>query len=146
GRDPVLVRQVDRRSDIYSLGMVLFETLAGQGPFQQSASYSPLPLLVESMAVERARSAPSLRAVRPDVPWGLESVVRKCLAPDPRQRYQKAEHLAEDLRRLLDDRPLLHAPELSRAERVQKWARRHPRLTSMSAVAGAAAVLLALGG
>ena len=52
------------------------------------------------------------------MPWSLESIVRKCLAPDPADRYQQAEHLAEDLRRFLDDRPLKHAPELSRAERA----------------------------
>src|SRR5262249_58789088 len=60
-RDPALARKVDQRSDLYSLGMLLFEMVAGQGPFQQSASYSPLPLLIESMAVERARSSPSPR-------------------------------------------------------------------------------------
>ena len=48
---------------------------------------------------------PSLRRERPDISWGLESIARKCLAPDPAQRYQQADHLAEDLRRLLDDRP-----------------------------------------
>src|SRR5262249_35656361 len=95
---------------------------------------------------ERSAKVPSLRQMRSDVPWGLESVVRKCLDPNPTQRYQRAEDLAEDLRRLLSDDPLRHAPELSQVERVQKGARRHPRLTSMSAVAGAAILLLTLGG
>src|SRR5262249_26222116 len=137
--EAVLVREVDARADIYSLGMVLVEMLAGARPFQQHARYAPLPLLIGAMAVERPATVPSLRQVRPDVPWGLESVVRKCLDPNPKQRYQKAEHLAEDLRRLIEDRPLSHAPELSRVQRVQKWARRHSRLTSISAGAGRAA-------
>jgi serine/threonine protein kinase/lipoprotein NlpI len=144
-RDPALARQVDRRADIYSLGMVLFEMLAGRSPFDQSASYFPLPALIEAMAVERARAWPSLRRHRPDVPWGLESVARLCLAPDPARRYQKAGHLAEDLHRLLEDRPLRHAPELSWRERAGKWARRHPRLTASSVVAAAAALLLVTG-
>jgi serine/threonine protein kinase/tetratricopeptide (TPR) repeat protein len=140
-RDPALARQVDQRSDIYSLGLVLYEMLAGSSPFEQSASYTPLPVLVEAMALERSRVLPSLRRLRPDVPWGLESIVRRCLSPDVQQRYQKAEELAEDLRRLLQDQPLRHAPELSLVERGRKWARRHPRWTSSGAVTAAAALV-----
>jgi serine/threonine protein kinase/Tfp pilus assembly protein PilF len=135
-------RLVDQRSDIYSLGMVIAEMLTGENPFARSASYSAFPLQIEAMALERSKQAPSVRAAREDVPWGLESVVRKCLDPDPAQRYQQADQLAEDLRRLLDDRPLGYAPELSQAERCRKWARRHPRLTAAGTVAAVAAVAL----
>jgi serine/threonine protein kinase/tetratricopeptide (TPR) repeat protein len=146
GRSSDLIRQVDERSDIYSLGMVLAEMLTGQSPFDQSASYSALPLQIEAMAVERSRSLPSVRQQRTEIPWGIESIVRKCLTPDPALRYQQADHLAEDLRRFLDDRPLAFAPELSRVEQVRKFARRHPRLTSSSTVAAAAAIILLAGG
>jgi eukaryotic-like serine/threonine-protein kinase len=101
-----------------------------------------LPVMIEAMALERSQVAPSVRRHRPTTPWGLESIVRKCLAPDPAQRYQQAEHLAEDLRRFLEDRPLKYAPELSQAEQVRKWMRRHPRLTSSASVATVAALLL----
>ncbi len=141
-RDPALARQVDRRSDLYALGMLLYEMLAGKAPFEQSASYTPMPALIKAMAVERGKAAPSLRRRRPDAPWSLESIARKCLAPDPAARYQQAEELAEDLRRFLDDLPLKHAPELSRAERARKWLRRHPRLASSGSVGTFAAVLL----
>ena len=142
GRDPSLARQVDQRADIYSLGMVLFEMLAGKSPFDQSASYSPLPALIEAMAVERGRTVPSLRKQRTDVPWSLESIARRCLAPNPERRYQQAEHLAEDLRRFLEHRPLRFAPELSWRERAIKWMRRHPRLTTSSGIGSLAALLL----
>ena len=142
-KDPELRQKVDQRSDIYSLGMVLFEFLTGEGPFTQKGSYSALPVLIELMAMERTRTVPSARQKRSDVPWSLESILRKCLLPDPAQRYQQASHLALDLRRFLEDQPLRFAPELSRVERVGKWFRRHPRLTSSVTVAAVAAALLA---
>jgi serine/threonine protein kinase/Tfp pilus assembly protein PilF len=142
GRSPEAARRVDHRSDIYSMGMVIAEMLMGRRPFEQSASYSAFPLQIEAMAVDRSQHAPSVRAVRPDIPWGLESILRTCLAPDPAHRYQRAEDLADDLRRLLDDLPLAHAPELSLAERARKWARRHPRLTTAGTVTAFAAVAL----
>lgn len=105
-----------------------------------------MPILLEAMAGERSRAIPSLRRFRDDVAWGLESIVRKCLAPNPEQRYQRAEHLAEDLDRLLENRPLKYAPEMSRIEQIQKWVRRHPRLATSSLITTAAAGLLTLGG
>jgi len=141
-----LARTVDRRSDVYSLGLVLFEMLAGQSPFEQTGQYSAPNLRIQAMAVERGGITPSLRSRRPEVPWGLESIVRKCLAPKPAQRYQQAIHVAEDLQRFLEDRPLRYAPELSWKERTQKWMRRHPRLTSAGLVSLIAALLLATAG
>jgi serine/threonine protein kinase len=137
---------VDHRADVYSLGIVLYEMLVGGKPFDQTGSYSPVLSQMTAMALERSRHLPSLRQHRPDVPWSLESIFRTCLAPDRDRRYRQAEHLAEDLGRFLDDRPLRHAPELSRVERVRKWTRRHPRLTSSAAVALAAALLLGAAG
>ena len=141
-RNLAVARQVDHRADIYSLGMVFFEMLIGRGPFAGSASYTPLPLLVEAMAVERGRAAPSLRRALPNASWNLESILRKCLAPSPADRYQQAEHLAEDLQRFLDDRPLRHVAELSLRERYRKWRLRHPRLATAGMVSAMATLLL----
>jgi serine/threonine protein kinase/tetratricopeptide (TPR) repeat protein len=141
-RLPNRYQQVDHRSDVYSLGMVLYEMLVGSSPFENQGSYSPVMPIIVAMAHERGRQVPSARAKRPDLPWGVESIVRKGLAPDPAQRYQHAEHLAEDCHRFLDNLPLRHAPELSLVERARKWSRRHPRLTSSASVTVIAALLL----
>ena len=74
---------MDQRSDIYSLGMVLAEMLTGHRPFEQSGSYSAIPLQIEAMALERSKAVASVRRDRPDLSWGLESIARKCLAADP---------------------------------------------------------------
>jgi len=140
GRAPAAA--VDRRSDVYSLGMVLGEMLIGNNPFDQSAGYSVVSWQIEAIAVERSKGPPSARQHCSDIPWTLESITRKCLAPDPAQRYQEAEHLADDLRRFLDDRPLKYAQELSRVEQVQKYLRRHPRLASSAPIAAAALLLV----
>jgi serine/threonine protein kinase/Flp pilus assembly protein TadD len=137
---------VDHRADIYSLGMVLYEMLVGCSPFEHTASYAAVPPLVMLLAAERSDTVPTLREKRSDLPWTLESILRRCMAPEPQHRYQRAEHLAEDLRCFLADRPLRHAPEISLIERMRKWGRRHPRLTSFTTTMTAAAVLLVLMG
>ncbi len=139
------VTESDHRSDLFSLGIVLFEALAGVRPFDLGGGYSSVTPQYLALARERTQIVPSLRGKRPDAPWGLESITRKCLEPDPARRYQHAGELAEDLRRFLDDLPLRYAPELSRRERSAKWLRRHPRLTSSGTV-GIAALLLLAGG
>ncbi len=144
-RTKELVALVDERSDLYGLGMVLFEMIAGHNPFEQSVSYSPIPILVEAMAAERSRSIPSLRQFRDDVPWGLESIVRKCLQPDATQRYQRASDLAEDIDRWLEDRPLRYAPELSYVEQIEKWSHRHPQFITSGLITVAATMFLTLG-
>src|SRR5262249_42496279 len=110
-------------------------------PFDERGGSSLQPERLTRMTVERA-ARPSVRARRPDVPWSLDSVVRRCLEPEPARRYQQAGHLAEDLLRFLDDRPLKHAPEPSRIERLRKWLRRHPRLTSSGSAAAVCALLV----
>ena len=133
-RLPSLTSQVDHRADIYSLGMVLHEMLIGTRAFEKSGSRSIMPLQIEAMAAVRSKAPPSLRATRPDLSWGIDSIVRTCLEPNPEDRYQQAEDLAEDLRRLFDHRPLKFAREHSLVEQAVKWTRRNPRTTALSIV------------
>ncbi|WP_435019865.1 protein kinase domain-containing protein [Tundrisphaera sp. TA3] len=137
---------VDERSDLYGLGLILFEMIAGRPPFSGAPPDMKLIDAVAAMTEERRKPAPSLRSMNPDVPWSLDSIVSRCLCPDPQGRYQRAGELAEDLRRFLDDQPLRFAPEPSLRERAAKWARRNPKLVGATPVALLSVILLALAG
>ena len=128
-------------ADLYALCLILFEMIAGEPPFVEPPISLPLREIIELMSAQR-RQVPSLRAACPQVPWSLDSIVAKCLNPDPTRRYARARELAEDLRRFLDDLPLKYAPEPSPRERVKKWLRRHPSTTRATPVALLAIVLL----
>jgi serine/threonine protein kinase len=89
---------VDARSDIYSLGVVLFELLTGRRPFPEAPHPDAAPAeALAHLADVRRRGAPSVRGVDPDVPPLLDRIVRRCLEPDPQERYGSAEELARAL-------------------------------------------------
>ena len=134
---------VDERSDIYALGLILFEMVAGEHPFPEPPPGRPLLDVIRVMTEERRRPAPSPRAFNPEVPRGLDAIIRKAIDPDPSRRHARAGHLAEDLRRFLDDRPLQYTPEPCLAESLAKWSRRNPKLTSGTAVALIAMIMIA---
>lgn len=84
--------KVDERSDIYSLGVVLFELLTGKVPFDGGT-----PVAIAMKVVEQAPVAP--RSVRPDTPAWIERIVLQCLQKDPKKRYLTADELAIELRK-----------------------------------------------
>ena len=103
---------VDGRSDLYSLGLLLYESLGG-GPPTCPAGVGAIVWL-------------PLEHFNPQVSPGLADIIHQCLQHDPAQRYPSAALLAADLRRHLGDLPLRGVPNRSPLERWRKWRRRRP--------------------
>jgi eukaryotic-like serine/threonine-protein kinase len=126
---------VDHRSDVYSLGVTLYEALTLEPAFPGVDR--------EELLQQIARGNPrGPRQVNPAVPIDLETVVLKAMASDPSRRYATAQDLADDLRRFLTDQPLV-ARRPALRERAADWARRHSGFVSAAAIiAGVACVCL----
>jgi WD40 repeat protein len=108
----------DARCDIYSLGLTLYELLALRPAFAESDRGR----LISQITYEQP---PRLRRLDRRIPRDLETIVVKACAKEPKERYQKAELLAEDLRRFLGDRPI-RARRISWPEQTWRWCRRNP--------------------
>ncbi|MCI0597950.1 MAG: serine/threonine protein kinase, partial [Beijerinckiaceae bacterium] len=125
------------RTDIYSLGAVLYHALTGRPPFQAETVEGVLHLLLTHEPV-----AP--RLLNPSVPRDLQTVCLKCLEKDPLRRYGTAQELADDLGRWLDNEPVLARP-VGPTGRFLKWCRRRPTIATLAA-ATVLAVALGLSG
>jgi serine/threonine-protein kinase len=128
--------EIDARTDIYGLGAILYEILAGQPPFVASK-------LTELLEQVRERPAEPPSRLNPGAPAALGAVCLKALAKRPAERYATATELAEEVRRWLADEPVLAYPEPF-ARRAWRWAKRH-RTAVAAAGALAASAVVALG-
>ncbi|SIO62533.1 Tetratricopeptide repeat-containing protein [Singulisphaera sp. GP187] len=124
----------DALSDVYALGLTLYELLA-RAPAFEGTDRNQLIRQVHQEEPTR------LRKRDPTIPRDLETIVHKAIEKDPIHRYPSAGALAEDLRRYLEDRPIL-ARRATLTERTRRWSRRN-RTTAALAVTAVGAVLLA---
>ncbi len=124
-------------NDIFSLGVIFYQLLTGQLPYPGNDVGAVFKLIQDRHAAPK-----NLRSFDVAIPPSLSSIVNKCLAFNPEDRYQSAEQLEEDLSRHVNFLPLRHAPDRSFVERTQKWMRRHPLLTSNATLTSLAAVIV----
>ncbi len=115
-------------ADIYSLGAILFELLSGQRPYQIKSS-----TLIELERIVSEQDPVTLRKIAPNIPEDIETIVMKCLERDPRQRYESAHALAEDLKRYLEGDPV-QARKPTLAYRIGKKVRKHKVMVAVSTI------------
>jgi serine/threonine protein kinase len=115
----------DARSDVYALGLTLYELLTLRPAFAASDRHE---LMRRVMSEEPER----LRGLAPRLPRDLETIVEKAIDRDPARRYPTAAALAEDLQRFLDDRPIKARP-VTAVEQAWQWGRRNPAVAALAA-------------
>jgi WD40 repeat protein/serine/threonine protein kinase/tetratricopeptide (TPR) repeat protein len=115
----------DPRTDIYALGLTLYELLVLKPAFEASESYRLMDQILQ-------QEPPRPRSVEAQVPRDLETIVLKAIDKEPRRRYPSAEELSEDLRRFLAHEPI-RARRVTLPERLARWCQRNPAVAALAA-------------
>ncbi|WP_372894606.1 protein kinase [Stieleria sp.] len=119
--------QSDQRSDVYGVGLTLYEMLAETPAFKDLTPHQ-LPEAIKLHLIK------PLKEVRDDVPPDLQTIVAKAINPEPAHRYQSASDLRDDLNRFLKDEPIL-ARRTTALQRLVRWCRRNPKLAGVTGIA-----------
>ncbi|MBI1916490.1 MAG: protein kinase [Planctomycetes bacterium] len=127
------VRRVDARSDLYGLGVILYELLTGELPFRGQTR-----MLLLQVIQDEPRPP---RRLNDRIPRDLETICLKAMAKEPARRYATARDLADDLRRFVKGESIQARPA-GRLERAWRWMRRRPATAALLAVSGVAALAL----
>jgi serine/threonine protein kinase/ribosomal protein S27E len=121
----------DRRTDIYSLGVMLFEMLTGEKPFRGNAQMQVHQRLNED--------APDPRSLNRHIPRDLTTICVKCMERDPNRRYNNCQLIVEEFDRYFNGMPIVARP-VSRTERFVRWCKRKPALATAAALTAILAV------
>ncbi len=127
----------DVRSDIYALGLTLYEMLARRPAFDAADRGTLVYQVTHS-------EPPRLRTSDPTLPRDLETIVHKAIDRNPASRYATAEALARDLQNFLDDRPIAARP-ISSSERAIRWMRRNPSIAGLAGIVLGLLTAIAIG-
>lgn len=126
--------EIDHRTDVFSLGVVLYELLTLTRPFEGDTAHQVCSRIVQ-------RDPPEPRQLRSQLPRDLSVICCKAIEKDRDRRYADMEAFADDLDRFLGHRPIVAKPP-TRLARVAKWARRNPTKSIAGAVAAVAFVVI----
>jgi hypothetical protein len=116
-------RRASPATDIHAMGIILYEMLAGEAPFQGTTAMDTLELICR-------QDPPPLRRRRSDCPRDLETICLKCLEKEPGRRYATAQALADDLHRFLTGQTVAARP-VGAVGRAWRWARRNPLVAGL---------------
>ena len=120
-------KEITVRSDVYSLGAILYEALSNRPPFKAETSLETLKLVVETEPI-------SPRLLNPKLPKDLETICLKCLQKEPSKRYADAKELADELGHFIRGEPIRARP-VGQTEKLWRWCKRKPALAGTSALA-----------
>ncbi len=128
---------VDRRADVYSMGVILYELLTGELPFRGDKQMLIVQILNED--------PPPPRKLNAHLPRDLETICLRCMEKDPVKRYASADELRAELVCFLAGKPIQSRP-ITAFDRVWRWSKRNPMLATSSFITASLLLLVGIGG